>query len=128
MINAITLCIACWFWSDEPPKPEPPFRNALLSKHEMIYNRIIRTCCLYNGKTKPFYFFTFEGFAPHTMVKVSPLDCFKFTPELLEIDCKGNGIIMAFIVPGKTVPDVLDMQFYIGNEEVRCTAMTRDQE
>ncbi len=128
MINTIASCLACWFWSDTPPPPPPQFHAALLHRIDVNNPRTIRVCCLDNTIQRPLYYFKFENFAPHATIKVPDLACFTYESALVETDCKGNALVMAFVKPNAEVPIILDMRFVVNAEEVGVVFKTKDQE
>lgn len=129
MINALTLCLACWLWFDEPPKPEPNFLAQLITRHDMSYDRTIRVCCLDNTKSRPMYYFKFEKFPAHVIIGVADKEFFEYDSNLVETDSAGRAVIIAFVKPNKQVPSILDMKFAVNlTEEIKFGFRTRDDE
>lgn len=119
------LILACWFSCAECP-PEAPFNAVLLWKQQLEYNREIKICCLENGKSRPMYFFKLSGFAGHQKIKCQPRDFFTYDEETIETDSNGRATVIAFVNPGKIVPDVIDMSLLVESNGIDFKVYTRD--
>ena len=108
MINIITICLACWLWSDDPPKPAPKFNYELIYRLDLTGNRFVRICCLDNTQQRPIYIFKFINFQPYAKIKFPALDYFTYDSDTAEVDYSGSATILAFPSDCKTVPKYLD--------------------